>query len=142
MKKQSLFCQVLAWFAQAGTGIPPCDGDPPVIGEMTGASPPPVIEVPEKIGQLKMTAPDGKQRFTDCADTETLFRVIQSIPSPKVEPLKRLVGPGGPFFSDLLISALSSSDICLGTSAGISLIPNSLSQHQIFYCRNFRQTIP
>ena len=47
------------------------------------------FEVSEKIGQLKMTAPDGKQRLTDCANTETLFRVIQSIPSPKVEPLKR-----------------------------------------------------
>jgi hypothetical protein len=46
-------------------------------------------EVSEKIGQLKMTAPDGKQRFTDCANTETLLRIIQSIPSPKVEPLKR-----------------------------------------------------
>ena len=47
------------------------------------------VEVSEKIGQLKMAAPDGKQRFTDCAETETLFRIIQSIPSPKVEPLKR-----------------------------------------------------
>jgi DNA-damage-inducible protein D len=46
-------------------------------------------EVSEKIGHLKMTAPDGKQRLTDCANTETLFRIIQSIPSPKVEPLKR-----------------------------------------------------
>jgi DNA-damage-inducible protein D len=46
-------------------------------------------EVSEKIGQLKMIAPDGKHRFTDCANTETLFRIIQSIPSPKVEPLKR-----------------------------------------------------
>jgi len=47
------------------------------------------FEVSEKIGQLKLTAPDGKQRFTDCANTETLFRIIQSIPSPRVEPLKR-----------------------------------------------------
>lgn len=46
-------------------------------------------EVSEKIGQLKMAAPDGKQRITDCANNETLFRIIQSIPSPKVEPLKR-----------------------------------------------------
>jgi hypothetical protein len=46
-------------------------------------------EVSEKIGQLKMLAPDGKQRLTDCANTETMFRIIQSIPSPKVEPLKR-----------------------------------------------------
>jgi hypothetical protein len=36
-------------------------------------------EVSEKIGQLKMLAPDGKQRLTDCANTETLFRIIQSI---------------------------------------------------------------
>jgi DNA-damage-inducible protein D len=43
------------------------------------------IEVSEKIGQLKMAAPDGKLRLTDCANTETLFRIIQSIPSPKVE---------------------------------------------------------
>jgi DNA-damage-inducible protein D len=47
------------------------------------------VEVSEKIGQLKMMAPDGKMRLTDCANTETMFRIIQSIPSPKVEPLKR-----------------------------------------------------
>ncbi len=47
------------------------------------------IEVSEKIGQMKMPAPDGKMRLTDCANTETMFRIIQSIPSPKVEPLKR-----------------------------------------------------
>jgi len=46
-------------------------------------------EVSEKIGHLKMVAPDGKMRLTDCADTETMFRVIQSIPSPRVEPFKR-----------------------------------------------------
>lgn len=45
-------------------------------------------EVSEKIGQLKMVAPDGKNRITDVADTETLFRLIQSIPSPKAEPFK------------------------------------------------------
>jgi prophage antirepressor-like protein len=53
------------------------------------------VEVSEKIGQLKMTAPDGKQRLTDCANSETLFRVIQSIPSPKVEPLKRWLAKVG-----------------------------------------------
>jgi DNA-damage-inducible protein D len=41
--------------------------------------------VSEKIGQLKLQAPDGKMRNTDCANTETLFRIIQSIPSPKAE---------------------------------------------------------
>jgi hypothetical protein len=42
----------------------------------------------EKIVQLKMQAPDGKMRLTDVADVEQLFRLIQSIPSPKAEPFK------------------------------------------------------
>jgi DNA-damage-inducible protein D len=46
-------------------------------------------EAYEKIVRLKMIAPDGKFRETDCADTETMFRIIQSVPSPKAEPLKR-----------------------------------------------------
>lgn len=46
------------------------------------------VEVYEKIVQLKMTAPDGKKRLTDVADTEQLLRIIQSIPSPKAEPFK------------------------------------------------------
>jgi len=45
-------------------------------------------ELSQKLGQLKMEAEDGKQRFTDVADTEQLFRLIQSIPSPKAEPFK------------------------------------------------------
>jgi len=39
--------------------------------------------------QLKMKASDGKMRLTDVADTEQLFRLIQSIPSPKAEPFKQ-----------------------------------------------------
>ncbi len=46
-------------------------------------------ELSEKIGQLKMRATDGKMRMTDVADTEQLFRLIQSIPSPKAEPFKQ-----------------------------------------------------
>ena len=42
----------------------------------------------EKIVRLKLTAPDGKQRLTDCAEAETLLRIVQSIPSPKAEPIK------------------------------------------------------
>ena len=53
------------------------------------------FEVSEKIGQLKMVAPDGKMRLTDCANTETMFRIIQSIPSPRVEPLKRWLAKVG-----------------------------------------------
>ena len=45
-------------------------------------------ELSEKIGHLKMEAEDGKMRLTDIADTEQLFRLIQSIPSPKAEPFK------------------------------------------------------
>ena len=45
-------------------------------------------ELSEKIGQLKMTAEDGKNRETDVVDTETVLRLIQSIPSPKAEPFK------------------------------------------------------
>ena len=39
--------------------------------------------------QLKLQAEDGKKRMTDVADTEQLFRIIQSIPSPKAEPFKQ-----------------------------------------------------
>jgi len=42
----------------------------------------------DKIVQLKLTAEDDKLRETDCANTEALFRIIQSIPSPKAEPFK------------------------------------------------------
>jgi len=44
---------------------------------------------------LKLEAPDGKQRVTDCANTEGLFRLIQSIPSPKAEPFKRWLAQVG-----------------------------------------------
>lgn len=46
-------------------------------------------ETYEKIVRLRMPASDGKLRLTDCADTEIMFRIIQSIPSPKAEPFKR-----------------------------------------------------
>ena len=39
--------------------------------------------------QLKLVAADGKKYFTDVADIEQLFRIIQSIPSPKAEPFKQ-----------------------------------------------------
>ncbi len=41
---------------------------------------------------LKMRASDGKMRITDVADQEQLFRLIQSIPSPKAEPFKQWMG--------------------------------------------------
>ena len=44
---------------------------------------------------LKIVAPDGKVRATNCANTEGIFRIIQSIPSPKAEPFKRWLAKVG-----------------------------------------------
>ncbi len=52
-------------------------------------------EAYENIVRLKMKAPDGKQRETDVANTETLLRLIQSIPSPKAEPFKQWLAKVG-----------------------------------------------
>ena len=53
------------------------------------------VELSTICRQLKLQAPDGKMRETDCADTEGMFRIIQSIPSPKAEPLKRWLAKVG-----------------------------------------------
>lgn len=45
--------------------------------------------------RLKMRAPDGKMRETDAADVETLLRIVQSIPSPKAEPVKQFLAQVG-----------------------------------------------
>ncbi len=45
-------------------------------------------EVVTNCNRLKMTATDGKQRLTDVASAETLLRLVQSVPSPKAEPIK------------------------------------------------------
>jgi hypothetical protein len=52
-------------------------------------------ETSQNLGQLKMQAEDGKMRQTDVADTETLLRIIQSIPSPKAEPFKQWLAKVG-----------------------------------------------
>jgi len=52
-------------------------------------------EVYEKIVRLKMLAEDGKNRETDTVNTETLLRLIQSIPSPKAEPFKQWLAKVG-----------------------------------------------
>lgn len=44
---------------------------------------------------LKLEAPDGKQRVTDCANTEGLFRIVQSIPSPRAESFKHWLAQVG-----------------------------------------------
>ena len=52
-------------------------------------------ELSAKIGQLKLKSGDGKEYLTDCADTEGIFRIIQSIPSKKAEPFKRWLAEVG-----------------------------------------------
>jgi DNA-damage-inducible protein D len=53
------------------------------------------IELYEIIVQLKLESADGKKYVTDCADTQGLLRIIQSIPSPKAEPFKQWLAKTG-----------------------------------------------
>ncbi len=53
------------------------------------------VELSTICRQLKMTAPDGEKRETDCSDAEGLLRIIQSVPSPKAEPFKRWLAKVG-----------------------------------------------
>ncbi len=53
------------------------------------------LELSEKIGKFKFFASDGKMRATECADRQTLLRIIMSIPSPKAEPCKMWIAKLG-----------------------------------------------
>ena len=53
------------------------------------------IELSTICRQLKLISSDGKKYMTDCADTKSLFRIIQSIPSPKAEPFKQWLAKDG-----------------------------------------------
>ena len=53
------------------------------------------IELSTICRQLKLTSSDGKKYATDCADTKSLLRIIQSIPSPKAEPFKQWLAKVG-----------------------------------------------
>jgi len=53
------------------------------------------LELSTVCRQFKLKAADGKMRVTDVADTETLLRIIQSIPSPKAEPFKQWLAKVG-----------------------------------------------
>ena len=53
------------------------------------------IEPSTKCRRFKLSASDGKMRETDCANTESIFRIIQSIPSPKAEPFKQWLATVG-----------------------------------------------
>lgn len=78
----------------------------------------------EKIGQLKMRSSDGKFYATDCANTETMFRIIQSIPSPKVEPLKRWLARVG----KERIDEIENPELAMANQAEKSALSRTLTQ--------------
>lgn len=69
----------------------------------------------EKIVQLKLKAPDGKMRSTDVADMQGIFRIIQSIPSPKAEPFKMWLAEVGKERIDEIIDPELTIDRALET---------------------------
>lgn len=72
-------------------------------------------EVYENIVQLKLKAPDGKMRETDVADMQGIFRIIQSIPSPKAEPFKMWLAEVGKERVDEIIDPELTIDRALQT---------------------------
>ncbi|HHE3641034.1 TPA: BRO family protein [Pasteurella multocida] len=72
-------------------------------------------EVYEKIVQLKLKAPDGKMRETDVIDIQGVFRIIQSIPSPKAEPFKMWLAEVGKERIDEIIDPELTIDRALQT---------------------------
>jgi hypothetical protein len=60
--------------------------------------------------RLKMRAADGKMRETDVEDTETLLRIIQSVPSPKAEPVKQWLAKVGAQRLDEVTRPLDAAD--------------------------------
>ncbi|HDR1021986.1 TPA: phage antirepressor protein [Pasteurella multocida] len=72
-------------------------------------------ELYEKIVQLKLKAPDGKMRETDVTDTQGIFRIIQSIPSPKAEPFKMWLAEVGKARIDEIIDPELTIDRALQT---------------------------
>jgi BRO family protein len=68
-------------------------------------------ELLTKCERLKMAAADGKQRQTDAADTETLLRIIQSVPSPKAEPVKQWLARVGARRLDEVARPLDAADV-------------------------------
>src|SRR5579859_2328335 len=68
-------------------------------------------ETVTKCNGLKMKAADGKQRVTDAADSETLLRIIQSIPSPKAEPVKQWLARVGARRLEEVTRPLDAADV-------------------------------
>ena len=70
------------------------------------------VQLYENIVQLKMKATDGKMRNTDVADMQGVFRIIQSVPSPKAEPFKMwLAEVGKERIDEIIDPELTISDL-------------------------------
>jgi hypothetical protein len=74
-------------------------------------------EVSAKCRQLKMRSADNKQRETPAADTETPFRIMQSIPSPKAEPVKRWLARVGAERLDIVTRPLDTAQASTDVAA-------------------------
>lgn len=74
-------------------------------------------EVSQKLGQLKLKSPDGKNRLTDVADLQEILRIIQSIPSPKAEPLKRWLAEVGVQRIDQMIDPEQTFQMAVSTKS-------------------------
>ena len=74
-----------------------------------------VVQLYENIVQLKMKATDGKMRNTDVADMQGVFRIIQSVPSPKAEPFKMWLAEVGKERIDEIIDPELTIDRALAT---------------------------
>ena len=73
------------------------------------------VQLYENIVQLKMKATDGKMRSTDVADMQGVFRIIQSVPSPKAEPFKMWLAEVGKERIDEIIDPELTIDRALAT---------------------------
>ena len=97
-------------------------------------------ELSEKIGQLKMKSSDGKMYATDVADQEQLFRLVQSIPSSKVEPIKLWIARVASERIDEIIDpeiSIDRASICIGEkdtqrSGNASALQNYINNSSIF----------
>jgi len=89
--------------------------------------------------QLKLLAQDGKMRLTDVANTEQLFRIIQSVPSPKAEPFKQWLAHVGKERIDQLQGSdnMTNKELVINMLAELSTkeifeVPNpeTMSEHE------------
>jgi len=84
------------------------------------------LELTTICSTLKLRATDGKMRLTDVAETEQLFRIIQSVPSPKAEPFKQ-------WMAELYLTSRTN------VVGHIKHIYEEQELDEISTCRNFRQ---